>query len=228
MSSLLFFCGFVASLLVSVLYKVTRERWEQVNPINSQSKELGMHEVQINAEKTQREAEIAVLKTSMENLQSEIDSLNGKVASVKQKLEARQTKVEELSRQQRESDAKAAKLPLNAQIAVLKAEMENLQDEIDLLNEKRRVIQQEIQERQTKIAALLERQHARVIDRDKVESQVSQFVNGWCRYVSSSEVASSQTELTDVVSAKIEKIGQVKKDTLDLYFDGLRHPSSQS
>lgn len=222
------FCGFVASLLVSVLYKVTRERWEQVNPINSQSKELGMHEVQINAEKTQREAEIAVLKTSMENLQSEIDSLNGKVASVKQKLESRQTKVEELSRQQRESDAKAAKLPLNAQIAVLKAEMANLQDEIDLLNEKRRVIQQEIQERQTKIEALLERQHARVIDRDKVESQVSQFVNGWCRYVSSSEVASSQTELTDVVSAKIERIGQVKKDTLDLYFDGLRRPSFQS
>ena len=222
------FCGFVASLLVSVLYKVTRERWQQVNPINSQSKELGMHEVQINAEKTQREAKIAVLKTSMKNLQSEIDSLNEKGASVQQKLDARETKIEELSRQQWDADAKAAKLPINTQIAVLKAKMDNLQDEINQLNEKLRVIQQGIQERQTEIETLLERQHARVIDRDKVESQVSQFVNGWCRYVSSSEVASSQTELTDAVSAKIERIRQVKRDTLDQYFEGLQRSSSES
>lgn len=222
------FCGFVASLLVSVLYKVTRERWQQVNPINSQSKELGMHEVQINAEKTQREAKIAVLKTSMKNLQSEIDSLNEKGASVQQKLDARQTKIEELSRQQWDADAKAAKLPINTQIAVLKAKMENLQDEINQLNEKLRVIQQGIQERQTEIETLLERQHARVIDRDKVESQVSQFVNGWCRYVSSSEVASSQTELTYAASEKIEMIRQVKRDTLDQYFEGLQRSSSES
>lgn len=226
--STVIFCGFVASLLVSVLYNVTRERWQQVNPINSQSKELGMHEVQINAEKTQREAKIAVLKTSMKNLQSEIDSLNEKGASVQQKLDVRQTKIEELSRQQWDADAKAAKLPINTQIAVLKAKMENLQDEINQLNEKLRVIQQGIQERQTEIETLLERQHARVIDRDKVESQVSQFVNGWCRYVSSSEVASSQTELTDVASAKIERIGQVKRDTLDQYFEGLQRSSSES
>ena len=222
------FCGFVASLLVSVLYKVTRERWQQVNPINSQSKELGMHEVQINAEKTEREAKIAVLKTSMKNLQSEIDSLNEKGASVQQKLDTRQTKIEELSRQQWDADAKAAKLPINTQIAVLKAKMENLQDEINQLNEKLRVIQQGIQERQTEIETLLERQQARVIDRDKVESQVSQFVNGWCRYVSSSEVASSQTELTDAASAKIEMIRQVKRDTLDQYFEGLQRSSSES
>ena len=205
--------GFAVSLLLGFGFYWVTELWKSVRPRRNESSES---ELRIKAEKNEREVQLATLRTQMDNLHTQIDSLNGDIAGTQQKIDERQVKLEELSRQQTEVDEKTAKLPLNIQLAVLKTEMENLQDEINQFKERRNTVQQEIQKRQTKIDALKERRRIKLVDLNKIEWQVSQFVSGWCRYI-----AHSKTE-TDDASAKIERVRQVKNDTLAQYFETLR------
>lgn len=205
--------GFAVSLLLGFGFYWVTELWKSVRPRRNESSES---ELQIKTEKNERDVQLATLKTQMDNLHTQIDSLNGDIAVTQSKIDERQAKVEELSRQQREAGVNTAKLPLNIQLAVLKTELENLQNEINQFKERRNTVQQEIQERQTKIEALKERQRIKLVDLNKIEWQVSQFVSGWCRYI-----AHSKTE-TDDASAKIERVRQVKNDTLAQYFETLR------
>ena len=205
--------GFAVSLLLGFGFYWVTELWKSVRPRRNESSE---YELQIKAEKNERDVQLATLRTQMDNLHTQIDSLNGDIAGTQQKIDERQVKLEELSRQQTEVDEKTAKLPLNIQLAVLKTEMENLQSEINQFKERRDTVQQEIQKRQTKIDALKERRRIKLVDLNKIEWQVSQFVSGWCRYI-----AHSKTE-TDDASAKIERVRQVKNDTLAQYFETLR------
>ena len=110
------FCGFVVALFVSILYPATIELWKGVRPRQDESKQL---EIQIRSERSSTEKRIATLKAEMENLQNQINQLNEKVESTQQKID-------ELSRQQQETRIKEVKTPIETQIAVLKAEMENL------------------------------------------------------------------------------------------------------
>ena len=200
------FCGFVVALFVSILYPATIELWKGVRPRRDESKQL---EMEIKAERSLTERRIAVLRTEMQNLQNEMDQFTEQVKGVQQKIE-------EVPRQHLEARIKAERTPIEAKVAVLKAEMENLQNEMDQLNEQIKGVQQEIDQNQAKIDELSTLQNRRFVNRSKMESQINQFLNGWCRFVAHSEDGTSD------VSVRIDEIKQVAYETLDQYYEGLQ------
>lgn len=191
------FCGFVVSLLVSITYHVMKQRWKEVSPPQERSKAADVRESQIKNEKMQREARFAVLKTEMENLQSEINQLKEKEKATQQKI------------------TKAVRTPIETQTVVLKAEMENLQSEIEQLNKKGTAIQSKIDKTRAEIQELSRHRNKRVVNRNKMESQINQFLNGWCRFVAHSVDGTSDG------SAEIARIRQVAGETLDHYYQGV-------
>ena len=216
------FCGFVASLLVSVLYNVTRDRWKQVKQFQSQSKEQEMREVQIRDEKVQRDAQIAVLRTEMENVEGEIGPLQGELSRLNEKVRTTQQKIDEWSREQLEDRIRAERNPIEARIACLNVEIEILQGEIDQLNDKVKSTQQRIDRGQTKIEELSDLRNKRVINGHQMELRVNRFLNGWCRFVANNEDGRID------VSAQINIIKQVAHETLNQYYEDLEGYSSQS
>ena len=152
-------CGFFASLLVSFLYNVTRARWAHVKQLQPRSKEQEMREVQIADEKTQRDAQIAVLNVEMETLQNEINPLQSEIGRLNEKVRSTQQRIDEWSRQQLEVRIRAERSPIEAQIAILKIQMETLQGEIDQFNDKVKTAQQRIDQCQAKIEELSDRQN---------------------------------------------------------------------
>ena len=195
------FCGFIVSMLVSIIYHVMNQRWKVVSPPQGKPKASDILELEIKSEKTQRDADIAVLKTEMDNLQSEISRL-------KEKDNATQEKI-----------IRTVKTPIEIQVVVLKTEMDNLQSEINQLNNKNTTIRQKIDGTDAKIAELSSQRNKRVINRNTMEAQVNQFLNGWCRFVAHSQ------EVTSDVFVQIDKI---KQDTLDDYYQGIPDYSAQS
>ena len=191
------FCGFIVSLLVSIIYHVMNQRWKAVSPAQEPPKTSDLRELQINSEKTQRQARIAVLRTEIDNLQSEISQLKEKDTAAQEKI------------------VRAVKTPIETQIVVLKVEKDNLQSEIDKLDARNTTLQQEIEEADTKMTELSSQRNKRVVNRNKMESQVNQFLNGWCRFVAHSEDGMSD------VSTRIDRIKQISKDTLDTYYQGI-------
>ena len=198
------FCGFVVSLLVSILYHVMNHRWKAISPAQEHPKTSDLRALKIDNEKTQRQAEIAVLKTEMDNLQSEIRQLKEKDNTAQEKI------------------GRAVKTPIETQVVVLKVEMDNLQSDIDQLDDRNTTLHQKIEETDTKIAELSSQRNKRVVNRNKMESQVNQFLNGWCRFVAHSENGVSD------ISTRIDRIKQISKDTLDHYYraipDDPAHP----
>ena len=216
------FCGFVASLLVSVLYKVTRERWTHVKQFQPQSKEQEMREVQIRDEKAQREAQIAVLKTEMENVEGDMGPLRSEIGRLNEKIRSTQQKIDESSNQQLEARIRAERIPIEAQIAVLKTEMETLQGEVDQFNNRARSTQQKIDQVQAQIEELSDLKNKRVINGHQMELRVNRFLKGWYRFV-----AHSADEETDV-STQINKIKQIAYETINQYYEGSPGYSPQS
>ena len=188
------FCGFVVSLLVSITYHVMNHRWKAVSPAQEHPKTSDLRELKINSEKIQRQVDIAVLKTEMDNLQSEIGQLKEKDNTAEEKI------------------GRAVKTPIEIQVVVLKVEMDNLQSDIDKLDDRNTALHQEIEEADTKMAELSSQRNKRVVNRNKMESQVNQFLNGWCRFVAHSENGVSD------ISTRIDRIKQISKDTLDHYY----------
>lgn len=198
------FCGFIVSLLVSITYHVMNQRWKAISPPEEMSEAEDMRESQIKSEKTQRESRIAVLNAEMDNLQNEIEQLKEKDKTIQQKI------------------IKSVRTPIDSQVAVLKTEMENSQNELDQFYERYTTIQKRIDTIQTKIEELTSQRNRRVINRSKMESQVNQFLAGWCRFVAHSEDGTSD------VSTQIEEIRQVTQETLDQYYQGSPDYLSQS
>lgn len=89
------FCGFMVSLLVSILYHVTRERWKGVKPDqidreNEERMRLGIQKRvdEIKEKKVQKETEMASTTATLQNLRNEIDNLkNGKIPNLRQRIE---------------------------------------------------------------------------------------------------------------------------------------------
>ncbi len=202
------FCGFVVSMLVSIIYYVMKKRWEKVSLIPEKSKASEIRESQIKNERTQREARIAILKTQINNLQNEVDQLNEKIKSAQQEINER-------SRKQLEA-------PIQTRIAVLKTEMKNLQNELNSFNESAAIIQQRIDANQAKIEELSKQLSRRVVNRNKMESQVNSFLNGWCRFIV------HNSDGTPDVSVQIERIKETAADTINEYYSGAPDYSSQS
>ena len=191
------FCGFVVSLLVSIIYYVTNQRWKAAVPIQEKSKAEVVHELKIKNEKTQREARIAALKAEIENSQNEIEQLKAKEKITQEKI------------------IKTIRTPIDSQIAILKAQTDNLESEIEQLNSVSVNFQQKIDNTQARIEKSSMQLNKRVVNRNKMESQVNQFLNGWCRFV-----AHSGDGISDV-STEIDKIKEVANDTLDRYYQGV-------
>ena len=197
------FCGFVVSLLVSIIYHVMNQRWKVISPPQKESSASSMRELEIKNEKMQRESGIAVLKAEMDNLQGDISQLKEKHNATQQKI------------------VRSVKTPIEIQIVVLKVEMDNLQSEINQLDNKDTIVQQKIEEAQAKIVELSSQQNKRVVNRSKMESQINQFLNGWCRFVAHSGNGVSDTP------SQIDRIKQIAKDTLDHYYRGIPDHSAQ-
>ena len=191
------FCGFIVSILVSIVYHVMNQRWKVVSPPQEKAEVSNKHELKIKSEKTQRESGIAVLKVGIDNLQNEIDYLKEKYNATQQRI------------------IKVFKTPIETQVVVLKVEMDNLQNEINQLRSKDTDIQQRIENAQAKIVELSNQRSKRVVNRNKMESQINQFLNGWCRFVAHSGNGAFE------VSPQIDRIKQVATDTLDRYYQGV-------
>ena len=191
------FCGFIVSMLVSIMYHVMNQRWKVVSPPQGKSKASDILELEIKSEKTQRDADIAVLKTEMDNLQNEISRLKEKDNAIQEKI------------------IRTVKTPIETQVVVLKTEMDNLQSEINQLDNRNTTMQQKIEGTDVNIAELSSQRNKRVVNRNKMESQVNQFLNGWCRFVAHSENGTSD------VFTQIDRIKQVANDTLDYYYQGI-------
>lgn len=214
--------GFAVSLLLSYGFYWTLQLWKGVGSLRRQSKEQEIREVKIKDEKTQRDAQIAVLNVEMETLQGEIGPSQSDIGRLNEKVRNTQQKIDEWSKQQLEDRIKAERVPIEIQIAVLKIEMDNLQGEIDQFNDKVKTAQQRIDQCQAKIEELSDRQNQRVINSHQMELRVNRFLNGWCRFVANSE--DGETD----VSVQINRIKQVAYETLNQYYEGLEGYSSQS
>ena len=143
------------------------------------------------------------------------------VASTR-KVRTAQQKIDEWSREQLDSRIRAERSPIEARIAGLKVEMENLQSEIDQLNDQVKSIQQRIDQSQTDIEELSDLRNKRVINGHQMELRVNRFLNGWCRFVANSE--DGETD----VSAQIDRNKQVAYETINRYYEGSQGYASQS
>ena len=162
--------GFAVSLLLSYGFYWTLQLWKGVGSLRRQSKEQEIREVKIKDEKTQRDAQIAVLNVEMETLQGEIGPSQSDIGRLNEKVRNTQQKIDEWSKQQLEDRIKAERVPIEIQIAVLKIEMDNLQGEIDQFNDKVKTAQQRIDQCQAKIEELSDRQNQRVRSCESTDS----------------------------------------------------------
>ena len=164
-------------------------------------------ETEIKVARLPIETQIAVLNAEIDNLRNEIEQLTERTATAQQNIGG-------LSKQQRAIEIKVARLPIETQIAVLNAEIDNLQNEINTFKATNANIQKEINEQQSKIKEQLRHRNERVVNLSKMQSQVNQFLNGWFRFI-----AHSVDEDTNV-SDQIERIKQVAEHTLNQYHQG--------
>lgn len=156
------FCGFMVSLLVSILYHVTRERWKGVKP-----NQIATKEKEREREHKKQEAE------------------------------------------KKAGEKKAIRIQKEIQKETLTVAMQTLQNEIDEIKDNKFPnTEQRIAEVQKTIENLSARSGVIVINRDKIEAQINQFVIGWCQFVV--QRGAEQNE--------IENIQQTAKATLDEYY----------
>ncbi len=139
------FCGFVVSLLTSLLYHVTCERLNGVRSLTDEAKQRvdldKRHRNQLEAkketEKNLRKKEIAVLEEEVESLSRDIAQFEDKISSLQGKIGNSQASIDDLLR--------------------IRKKVSNL-------------------------------------DRNDIEYQVNQFLNGWLRYVSHSGGSGAEIE----------------------------------
>lgn len=103
------------------------------------------------------------------------------------------------------------KVQREMQITILKTKMEILQSEMNRGNENIDTNQKKVDQIHAKIEELSELRNKRFVNGHQIESRVSQFLKGWCRFV-----VHSGDEETDV-SAQISKIEKVAYDTISQY-----------
>ncbi len=214
--------GFAVSLLLSYGFYWTLQLWKGVGSLRRQSKEQEIREVKIKDEKTQRDTQIAVLKTEMGNVEGDIGQLQSEIGRLSEKARNTQQKIDESSRQQLEVRLRAERVPIEVQIAVLTAEMETLQSEIDELNEKVEAKQLAIGYNQEKIEELSARRNQWFINDHQMELRVNRFLNGWCRFVTNSGDWKAD------LPAQINTIKQIAYETLNQYYEGSQGYSYQS
>lgn len=182
--------GFGPSVLLGFGLHWVLGLWENIRPIPDQSKQM---EIQIRAEKNDKLVELSALNTEIQNLEEGL------------------IRLDEEKRTYSETLVKTYQHPIETQIAGLDAEIQSIQDEIQLFNEQVDSLQMEIDRCESEISNHLKGQRNRVIDINKMEAQVHEFVTGWCRYV-----AQCRTDLQpQEISSQIIEIQELAKQTLE-------------
>ena len=188
---LILLLGFVVALLLSFVFYYVHELWKRVRPHQNEAEQLSK---QIVSEKNPGKVQLVSLTAEIEQLENRIDGLKQEQENYKRKVE------------------QTFKHPIRVKIARLNAEKEGLQSRIDKLNEQVESLQREINQCETEIEASLKRQRVRVVDLKKLEAQASEFISGWCRYITQ-----NKTDLPDGISAQIKDVQDLKDHTLETY-----------
>ena len=135
------------------------------------------------------------------------------------------SRVGSLRRQSKEQAHRAVQIvdeknQRDVEIAVLKAEMDTLQTELAPFNEKVNSDQQRLSQNEKEIEEILELQNRKFVNRHQIESRVSQFLKGWCRFIVHSGAAET--------SSQIDKVKQVAAETIQQYYEGSQGHSYQA
>jgi len=116
----------------------------------------------------------------------------------------------------RKEQIHAEKIQRDAIIARLTTSMENLENKIGTHNEKIQIAQRKIDQCLNKISELTARRNKRVLNKNKMESQVNQFLNGWCQWLAQSGAQ----------DAEIGKAREVAYETLNNSIDSHYAPQT--
>ena len=135
------------------------------------------------------------------------------------------SRVGSLRRQSKEQAHRAVQIAdeknqRDVEIAVLKTEMDTLQTELAPFNEKVNSNQQRLSQNEKEIEEILELQNRKFVNRHQIESRVSQFLKGWCRFIVHSGAAEA--------SSQIDKVKQVAAETIQQYYEGSQGHSYQA
>lgn len=141
-----------------------------------------------------------------------VKDLERKVAVLKSEMRLLKTEIGTLTREIGEDEDASERVPTSARIARLKAEIQNLERDAELLENKVTNAQQEIQNLQNEINERLKRLENKVVDRAKLNAQVAQFLAGWSKFIAAKGLPGSE----------IENARQIANDTLNRYFENLK------
>ena len=180
--------GFCVSLLLGFGLQCVSGFWENIRPRQNESKQI---EMQIKAEKKDRQVKLSDLNTEIHHLEEDINQLS------------------EERRAYSDSLKKAYRHPIESQIAVLEVEIKQRQEKIQLLNEQVDSLQMEIDQCESEIDKQRNGQRDKILDLKRMEAQAKEFVNGWCRYI-----AQSVTELPNDHSGEIREIQALADQTI--------------
>lgn len=180
--------GLGVSLLLGFGLQCISGFWENIRPRQNESKQI---EMQIKAEKNDRQLKLSDLNTEILHLEEGINQLS------------------EEKKAYSESIKTAYRHPIESQIAVLEIEIKQRQEKIQLLNEQVDSLQMEIDRCESEVDKQRNGQRDRILDLKRMEAQAKEFVNGWCRYI-----AQSVTELPDDHSGEIREIQALADQTI--------------
>ncbi len=124
----------------------------------------------------------------------------------------------------REKQIVKERIEREREVAVAEKENEHLQSDLQRLRTQSTGLQEKIERIQAQIHELWANRYSRVVDRNKIEKQIQEFLSGWCRFVAHNE-DDDPDENGGNVSAQIKKIEAVAYETLNQYYAVLRDVS---
>ncbi len=166
---LVLFCGFLVSVLLSVLFHFTLEMW----------KEAQMQDVD---DKIRIRKKIRVLETKLEGQEDAILVMQNKIKSAKEELKSKYNEI----------DVSA----LGAEIGKCERNIEHLNARIKKDNHQLESIQSEIKEKQNKIEDSKVLIAKKAIDIVKLRANVAEFMTGWTKFLAAAKSDASKDVTT--------------------------------
>lgn len=157
---LVLFCGFLVSLLLSVLFHFTLEMWKEARTQDVDDK--------ISIKK-----EIGELETKLKGLENTKLAMSDKFESAKEELKGKYDEIDVFA--------------LGAEISKYESNIEHLKERINEDKERIKNIQSEIKEKENKIEGLNILIAKKAIDIVKLKSNVSEFVSGWTKFLAAAK-----------------------------------------
>ncbi|MCG9127653.1 hypothetical protein JT359_08655 [Candidatus Poribacteria bacterium] len=150
---LVLFCGFFVSVLLSILFHFTLEMWKETRTQNVDDRNT------IVRERDRLEAEIRNAKDDIERLSNQLNKAQENIVDLPDLV------------------------LITAQIASLKNEAINFENQVEVEKKKIATIQTDIIEKDQQIKDLKERKNKRLIDLVKLRAQIDEFLVGWNKFL---------------------------------------------